>query len=161
MKNKAFYCKRCNCYCLNHQHVCPQVPVTIKSFGYIYTLADNETGVIASNDAVEFSNNGQLYNISHAIGSNIIRVTNSGPYLVSYSVNVLGNPNTIIALSINNIIDNSTRIKALTANTHIFGNAILNLTKNDVIRVINDSNLSLELDKKPNVGAQLSLIQLS
>ncbi|MDD4298802.1 MAG: hypothetical protein PHS98_04165 [Bacilli bacterium] len=161
MKSNCFRCRHCGCYCPKRDNICPPDMEGIKSFGYIYTLADSETDTIAGGSAIEFSTNGPLYNISHAIGAESITIKNSGSYLINYSINAQGNPNAIVALAVNNIVNTSTRIKLLTANTHVFGTAILNLTANDTLTLVNDSDFNLTIDRSPIVGAQITIAQLS
>jgi len=168
--------KCCNCCCPRTGIPGPQGPIgpagpqgpagppgigAIASYGYVYTLASSETNTIAGGEAIEFSSNGQLLNITHSVGSENITVQNAGSYLINFGVNATCGSNAIIALAVNGIIDSSTKIRALTANTHIFNTAVLNLTAGDIITVFNNSNYTLTIDNAQIVGAQITIIQLS
>jgi hypothetical protein len=134
---------------------------SIISYGYVYTLPNNDTDTIAGGNAIRFSSNGPLLNIIHSVGSKGITIQKSGTYMINYSVNAIGIPEAVIAIAVNDIIDPSTRIKVLTPNTRIFDTIILNLTANDVITIVNDSHYNLSIDDGPIVGAQLTIIQIA
>jgi hypothetical protein len=124
-------------------------------------LATETTDTIAGGDPILFSNNGVLHNITHIPDTAGITVANTGAYQIDYDINATGGPNSIISLAVNGIVNSTTLIKVLTANTHVCGSVILNLNAGDIISVVNDSAFTLKVDDSPNIGAQINIIQLS
>ena len=131
---------------------------SVASYGYIYTTAG--AGVLGGAD-VPFSNNGPLSNITHAANSTIITVSNAGTYLISYSVNIMTGVGSAIAVAVNGTVDVSTQVPSLVATGEIGGSVVLTLAAGDVITLRNNSAVPLTLTLAPNVGAQLTLTQLS
>lgn len=100
--------------------------------------------------------------ITHIINTADIIVANTGTYQINYSVNLTGGGGAAIALAIDGVVDGSTEIGGAGTAGNMSGTVILNLLANDVITLVNNSAATpLILTLSPEIGAQLTIVQLS
>lgn len=135
---------------------------SISAFGYVYNLSDTiEEATIAAGDAVPFTNNGPLLDITHVIDSTDVTVVNAGTYQIDYLVNLTGGGGDSIALAINGVVDPSTAVGGSGNAGNISGTVILTLAAGDVITLVNNADtMPMILALDPEIGAQLDIIRL-
>jgi hypothetical protein len=108
-----------------------------------------------------FSNNGPLSGITHTAGTRTITVSTAGTYLINYQVSIIGGMSAQMAITINGVVNNSTRVPFLVDTGNVSGTAIVALAAGDVITLRNNSIIGATVALAPSVGTQLTLVNLT
>jgi hypothetical protein len=101
-----------------------------------------------------------LQDISHIITTAPVTVANTGTYQIDYSVFISLGIGSSISLAINGTVDPSTTVGSIAAANQLSGTAMLSLTADDEITLVNSSGIAFTLFTS-GVTAQLNIIQLS
>ncbi|MEI6090590.1 MAG: hypothetical protein WCR42_09080 [bacterium] len=82
------------------------------SYAYCY---DSVGGTLSANTDIVLNSNGVMSNITHTEGETGITVTTAGVYKIDYGINVNNNIGVALAISINDVVEESSRIYFVSA----------------------------------------------
>lgn len=137
------------------------------AYGHVFNFP---TQTVAAGDEVNFSNNGVLVNIGHALGAEAISIPQGGDYYVEYTIAVDLNQASAYALILNGVeVGNvATRYGATSTSPirqTLTGAAIIRVPANSALKLRNigattDNLIGID-DQRGVVNASLTLHKLS
>ncbi len=129
--------------------------------GQIYAYCyDKVGGTQSANTDIVLSSNGPMSGITHTISTTGITVPDAGIYKIDYGINVINNIGAALVITVNDVVDESTRIHFVSAIHNYHGTAILSLAAGAVIKLRNAS--AVDIDRPvPGVNTQISIIKLN
>jgi hypothetical protein len=125
-----------------------------KDLVYAYCY-DNVGGTLPANTDIALNSNGEMSNITHTAGTTGITVPSAGVYKIDYGINVDNNIGASLVISINNVVEESSRIYFVSAIQNYASSVILSLAANDVIRLRNASAVVIN---RPAVGVNTHIV---
>lgn len=137
-------------------------PASQFAYGYVFNTAYER---IDQEATITFDSNGPLSGVTHAVGSDSIKVLEAGVYLIEFLVAGI-EPNQF-TIYVNGLEETSTIYGSGAGSQQNCGRAILSLSANDVITLVNHTSHanSIQLDNsaggtQTNINASMIIIQI-
>jgi hypothetical protein len=130
----------------------------IQAYASAYHYAAPLDPVIS--DAIPFSHDGPINEISHTPGSSDFTVLNSGQYKIDYSVDISSGGVAFVGIAVNGIVKDTTCIATLHSSGRASGSTILTLAAGDTISLRKYSGPDITLNAV-RCSAQISIVRVS
>lgn len=122
------------------------------TYAYCY---DNVGGILPADTDIALNLNGAMSNIAHTPGATGIIISTAGVYKIDYGINVILDVDAALVITIDDVVEESSRIHFVSAIHNYNSSVILSLAAGNVIKL---RNASAVVVNRPVIGVSTHIV---